>query len=1034
MNLSAPFIHRPIATALLMVAIVLLGVIGYELLPVAALPEVDSPTIQVTAQLPGADPQTVASSVATPLERQFGEIPGLVQMTSSSALGYTQITLQFSRDRTVDSAAQDVQAAINATSGQLPPNLLNPPIYRKINPADTPILLLALTSATLPLTKVSDYANSILVQKLSQMPGVGLVSLGGEQDPAIRVQVNPAQLAAAGLDLESIRTTLANSTVNQPKGTLYGGQHAFSLLTNDQLTTAGGFDDYILAYRNGAPIRIRDVGRAIVAPEDTTLAGWLGTQRAVLIAIQRQPGANVIETVDQIKKALPQLEASLPPSIKIEIVSDRTQTIRASVADIQFTLMLTIALVIAVIFLFLRKRWATVIPAIAVPLSLVGTFAVMYALGFSLDNLSLMALTIAVGFVVDDAVVMIENVVRHIEDGSTPMEAAVVGAGEIGFTILSISISLVAVFIPLFLMSGVVGLLFREFAVTVAVSITVSLVVSLTLTPMMCARLLAPEGDRPPGRVSQALERFFGWLVAIYDRALVVALRHRLVTLLVMIFTVALTLALFVVIPKGFFPQQDTGMIVGISEGAQDISPQAMMERQEAVLGVVVKDPAVASATAYIGPGGSTVTENDGRMFITLKPHSERSATADQVIARLNRALQPIQGITLYMQAAQDINVGARLSKTQYQYTLVDVDSAELNHWAPLLLKKMQGLPQLRDVASDQQSSGRTLNIEVNREAASRLGVDPALVDGILYDAFGQRHVARIYTTLNQYYVILEVDPSFQLGPNALSRIYAKSARGSMVPLSQLASVTPAVAPLAVNHQGQFPSVTLSFNLAANSTIGDAVTTIRQVATDLRLPASITTGFQGNAQAFQSSLSSTPILIVAALIAVYIILGMLYESTIHPLTIISTLPSAGLGALLTLMLFGMPLDVIGIIGIILLIGIVKKNGIMLIDFALEAQRERGLNSEDAIHEACRLRFRPILMTTLCALLAGIPLMLGTGTGSEIRQPLGYAIVGGLLVSQVLTLFTTPVVYIYMDRLSGWLSGQSRVKSSAVPAK
>jgi hydrophobe/amphiphile efflux-1 (HAE1) family protein len=1030
MNLSAPFIHRPIATALLMVAIVLLGIIGYELLPVAALPEVDSPTIQVTAQLPGADPQTMASSVATPLERQFGQIPGLAQMTSSSALGYTQITLQFSRDRTIDSAAEDVQAAINATGGQLPPNLLNPPIYRKTNPADTPILLLALTSDTLPLTKVSDYADSILVQKLSQMPGVGLVSLGGEQDPAIRVQVNPAQLAAAGLDLESVRTALANSTVNQPKGTLYGGQHAFSLLTNDQLTTASGFDDYILAYRNGAAVRVRDVGHAIVAPEDKTLAGWLGTQRAVLIAIQRQPGANVIATVDQIKKALPQLEASLPPSIKVEIVSDRTQTIRASVADIQFTLMLTIALVVAVIFLFLRKLWATVIPAIAVPISLVGTFAVMYALGFSLDNLSLMALTIAVGFVVDDAVVMIENIVRHIEGGSTPMEAAIAGAGEIGFTILSISISLVAVFIPLFLMSGVVGLLFREFAVTVAVSIAVSLVVSLTLTPMTCARLLAPEGDHHPGRVSQALERFFDWLVATYDRALVVALRHHFITLMIMIFTVVLTLVLFVVIPKGFFPQQDTGMIVGISEGAQDISPQAMMDRQEAVLGVVVKDPAVASATAYIGPGGSTVTENDGRMFITLKPQSERSASADQVIARLNRALQPVQGITLYMQAAQDINVGSRLSKTQYQYTLVDVDNAELNHWAPVLLKKMQGLPQLRDVASDQQSAGRTLKIDVNREAASRLGVDPAQVDGILYDAFGQRHVARIYTTLNQYYVILEVDPGFQLGPDALSRIYAKSTSGAMVPLNQLASVSSAVAPLAVNHQGQFPSVTLSFNLAANSTIGEAVTAIRHAAAGLHLPASIATSFQGNAQAFQSSLSSTPILILAALVAVYIILGMLYESMIHPLTIISTLPSAGLGALLTLMLFGMPLDVIGIIGIILLIGIVKKNGIMLIDFALEAQRERGLSSEDAIHEACRLRFRPILMTTLCALLAGIPLMVGTGTGSEIRQPLGYTIVGGLLVSQVLTLFTTPIVYIYMDRLSGWLSRRTRALASA----
>jgi len=1033
MNLSATFIRKPIATALLMVAIVLLGIIGYELLPVAALPDVDSPTIQVTAQLPGADPQTMASSVATQLERQFGQIPGLTQMTSSSALGYTQITLQFGRDRTVDSAAQDVQAAINATAGQLPPDLLNPPIYRKTNPADTPILLIALTSDTLPLTKVSDYANSILAQKLSQMPGVGLVSIGGEQNPAIRVQVNPAQLAAEGLDLEAVRTALANSTVNQPKGTLYGGQQAFSLLTNDQLTTASGFDNYIVAYRNGAPVRVRDVGRAVVAPEDKTLAAWLGTHPAVLIQIQRQPGANVIATVDQIKKALPQLQASLPPSIKVEIVSDRTQTIRASVTDVKFTLLLTIALVVGVIFLFLRKLWATVIPAVAVPLSLVGTLAVIYVLGFSLDNLSLMALTIAVGFVVDDAVVMIENVVRHIEGGATPMQAAVAGAGEIGFTIMSISISLIAVFIPLFFMSGVVGLLFREFAVTVAVAIVVSVVVSLSLTPMMCARLLTPEDRGGAGRVSRALERFFDGLVTVYDRALVVALRYRRITLTTMILTVCATVALYVLIPKGFFPQQDTGMIVGISEGAEDISPQGMKDRQEAVLDVVSRDPAVASATAYIGPGGSTVTENDGRMFITLKPHGQRSATADQIIARLNRALQPVQGIRLYMQAAQDINVGARLSKSQYQYTLVDVDSDELNHWAPILLEKLRGLPQITDAASDQQSAGETLKVEINRDVASRLGVNPAVVDSLLYDAFGQRHVARIYTTLNQYYVILEVDPGYQLGPNALSRIYAQSSSGTMVPLSQFAAISRSIAPLAINHQGQFPSVTLSFNLAPNSTIGGAVSAIRRTTADLHMPPSIATSFQGNAQAFQSSLSSTPILILAALVAVYIILGMLYESTIHPLTIISTLPAAGLGALLTLMLFGMPLDVIGIIGIILLIGIVKKNGIMLVDFALAGQRARGLSSEDAIHEACRLRFRPILMTTLCALLGGVPLMLGTGTGSEIRQPLGYAIVGGLLVSQLLTLFTTPVVYIYMDRLKDWLDRPSRSPSSDLAA-
>jgi hydrophobe/amphiphile efflux-1 (HAE1) family protein len=1029
-NLSAPFIRKPIATALLMVTIVLLGLLGYELLPVAALPNIDSPTIQVTAQLPGADSQTMASSVATPLERQFGQIPGLTQMTSNSALGYTQITLQFGRDRTVDSAAQDVQAAINATAGKLPANLLNPPIYRKTNPADTPILLIALTSDTLPLTKVSDYANSILAQKISQMPGVGIVGIGGEQNPAIRVQVNPAQLAAEGLDLEAVRAALAGATANQPKGTLYGGEHAFSLQTNDQLTTASGFNDYILAYRNGAPVRVRDVGRAIVAPEDTTLAGWLNTRRAVLLSVQRQPGANVIATVDQIRKALPQLQASLPPSVRVDIVSDRTQTIRASVADVQFTLLLTIALVVGVIFLFLRKLWATVIPAISVPLSLIGTFAIMYVLGYSLDNLSLMGLTVAVGFVVDDAIVMIENIVRHIEDGQTPMEAAINGSGEIGFTILSISISLIAVFIPLFLMSGVVGLLFREFAITVAVSIVVSVIVSLTLTPMMCARLLKPEGDVAPGWASRALEKFLNALVSGYDRALIVALRQRRITLTIMILTVCATAVMFVYIPKGFFPQQDTGMIVGITEGAQDISPQGMMERQQAILDVVTKDPAVASAAAYIGPGGATVTENDGRMFITLKPHGQRNATADEVIARLNQALQPIQGVTLYMQAAQDINIGARLSKTQYQYTLVDVDNAELNHWAPILLRKLQGLSQLTDVASDQQSSGRTLKIEVNRQVASRLGIDPSVVDTLLYDGFGQRHVARIYTTLNQYYVILEVDPGYQLGPNALSRIYATSASGAAVPLSQFASISQSVAPLAVNHQGQFPSVTLSFNLPPGIVIGDAVTAIKEAAADLDLPRSIATSFQGSAQAFQSSLSNTPILILAALVAVYLILGMLYESTIHPVTIISTLPSAGLGALLTLALFGRPLDVIGIIGIILLIGIVKKNGIMLVDFALEGQRVRGLSSEDAIHEACRLRFRPILMTTLCALLGGVPLMLGTGTGSEIRQPLGYAMVGGLLVSQLLTLITTPVVYIYMDRLSGWVGRRHQRRSVA----
>jgi len=1030
MNISAGFIRRPVATSLMMVAVVALGVAGYLNLPVAALPNVDFPTIQVTAQLPGADAKTTASSVATPLERQFGQIPGITSMTSSSGSGYTQVTLQFDRSRTIDSAAGDVQAAINAAGGQLPASLLTPPIFRKTNPADVPILLIALTSDTMPITKVSDYANSILAQKISQVPGVGIVGIGGLQSPSIHIQVNPAQLAAAGIDLEDVRAALTNATVDQPKGQLYGGQTAYALQTNDQLTSPKGFEDLILAYRNGAPIRVRDVGRAVAAPDDPTQAGWLNDKRSVLIAVQRQSGANVIQTVAAIKQALPQLQASLPPAIKVEIVSDRTQTIRASVADVQFTLLLTIALVVGVIAVFLRRFWATVIPAVSVPISLIGTFAVMLVLGYSLDNLSLMALTIAVGFVVDDAIVMVENIVRHMEDGAGPMQAALDGAREIGFTILSISISLIAVFIPLFLLSGVVGLLFREFAVTVAVSILVSVFVSLTLTPMMCARLLKAEDEhKKPGRVSAALERVLDGMVAAYDRALVVALRHRRITLAVMLLTVVATVGLFAIIPKGFFPQQDTGLIVGITEAAQDVSPAGIMQRQQAVLAVVRQDPAVASAIGYVGAGGATVAMNNGRMFITLKPPAERGVTADQVITRLSAALQNVQGMTLYMQAAQDINIGATVSKTQYQYTMTDVDSEELNLYAPRLLQKLQSLPQLTAVASDQQSTGRTLSLEVDRAAASRFGIDLARVDNTLYDAFGRRHVARIYTTLNQYYAILEADPAFQLGPNALARIYVRSQSGGEVPLNQIASVKTTLAPLAVNHQGQFPSVTLSFNLAPGVAIGEAVGAVQQATAGLHMPGSMATKFQGNAQAFQSALSSTPPLILAALFAVYLILGMLYESTIHPLTILSTLPSAGLGALATLMLVGRPLDVIGIIGIILLIGIVKKNGIMLVDFALQAERERGLSSEDAIHEACLLRFRPILMTTLCALFGGVPLMLGTGTGSEIRQPLGYAMVGGLLVSQVLTLFTTPVVYLYMDKLNGLIS--RRQKAAAV---
>jgi hydrophobe/amphiphile efflux-1 (HAE1) family protein len=1025
-NLSSGFIARPIATALLMVAVVALGVVSYRLLPVAALPAIDSPTFQVTAQMPGADPQTMASSVTTQLERQFGEIPGLSQMTSSSGAGFTEITLQFDRSRTVDSAAEDVQAAINATQGQLPASLLSPPIYRETNPADTPILLISLTSDVLPIMTVSDYADSVLAQKLSQVPGVGLVTVGGEQDPAIRIQLNPAQLAAMDLDFETVRTALANLTVVQPTGLLYGSQQAVALQTNDQLMTAEGFDDAIVAYRNGAPIRIRDIGRAIKAPDNTTNGGWLDGKPAILLAVFRESGANVMSTVAAIKRTLPQLRASLPPGIDVAIVSDRTQTIAASIADVRFTLLLTIALVIGVIALFLRKLWATVIPAISVPISLIGTFAVIYVLGYSLDNLSLMALTIAVGFVVDDAIVMVENIVRHIEGGASPLRAALDGAGEIGFTILSISISLIAVFIPLFLMGGVVGLLFREFAVTVAVSIVVSVLVSLTLTPMLCAKLLPAARDAKEGGISRALEAFFTWLLAVYDRALIVALKHRRITLGVMLATVAATGYLFVAIPKGFFPQQDTGLIVGISEAAPDVSPDGMKERQRAILEIAARDPAVASAVGYIGPGGPTVTENDGRVFITLKPEGQRNVTADQVIARLTTALKEVQGMRVYMQAAQDITIGSRLSKTQYQYTLTDINQNELNFYATQLMAKLQDLPELTAVASDQEAPGRTLKVQIDRAAAALFGITPATIDNTLYDAFGQRHIARIYTALNEYYVILEVNPQYQLGPNALQRIYVLSQSNTMTPLSQIASLIPSATPIVINHQGQYPSVTLSFNLAPGATIGAAVSAVQRTTADLHLPPSIATSFQGNAQAFQSSLSTTPPLILAALFAVYIILGMLYESTIHPLTILSTLPSAGLGALVTLMLVGRPLDVIGIIGIILLIGIVKKNGIMLVDVALEGQRDGGLSSEEAIHKACLLRFRPILMTTMCALFGGVPLMLGTGTGSEIRQPLGYAIVGGLLVSQLLTLFTTPVVYIYMDKLN-------RVRSRGVRA-
>jgi HAE1 family hydrophobic/amphiphilic exporter-1 len=1035
MNLSSAFIRRPVATALLMVAIVLLGSIAYELLPVAALPNVSFPTIAVTAQLPGADPRTMASSVATPLEKQFGQIPYLTQMTSTSSTGYTQITLQFALNDDINAAAQLVQTAINAAAGQLPKNMPTPPTYHETNPADAPILVLGLTSDVLPITTVDDYAESILAQKLSQVPGVGLVGIGGMQHPAIRIQFNPAQLAANGLDLEDVRAALANVSVIQPKGSLYGQSRAYTLQTTDQILKPQDWDNQIIAYRNGGPIRVRDVGSSIIGPQDETLRGWVNLHRGIVLAIQRLPGANVISTVQAIKDTLPQLERSIPPTVKVSVISDRTTTIRASVADVQFTLLLTVVLVAGVIFIFLRSLWTTVIPAIAVPVSIIGTFGVMYALGYSLDNLSLMGLSIAVGFVVDDAIVMVENIVRHIQMGERPLQAAIDGAGEIGFTILSISISLVAVFIPLLLMTGVIGRMFQEFAVTVTVAIGVSVLVSLTLTPMLSGRLLRHEDPEHQGRLSRVLEQFFDTLLAGYTRALVVALRHRRATLVVMFATVALTVGLFVIIPKGFFPGQDTGLILGITEASEDTSPAGMARIQEQVIGTVLKDPAVASVGAYIGAGGATSTENQGRVFIALKPKPQRGPITT-VIERLNRSVGSVMGVRLFMQPVQDINIGGRLTATQYQYTLADIDAGELNKWAPIIQGALGKLPQITDLASDQQSAAPQLTLEINRDTASRLGIDAAAIDAALYDAFGQRPISQLYTSLNQYFVIMEVRPDFQLGPNALQRIYIKSQTAGMVPLSELVTQHTTLAPLSVNHQGQFPSVTLSFNLKANAPLGPAVAAINQAMQSLHVPPTIQASFQGNAQAFQSSLSSTPILIVAALVAVYIILGMLYEHTIHPLTIISTLPAAGAGALLMLLLFGFGLDVMGIIGIILLIGIVKKNGIMLVDFAVEAERRQGLAPEQAIYQACLLRFRPILMTTMCALLGGVPLMLGTGTGSELRQPLGYAMVGGLVVSQALTLFTTPVVYLYMERLSRWISA-TRAQSmpeAAAPAE
>ena len=1026
-GISTPFIRFPVATSLLMAGLLLVGMVAYPQLPVAPLPEVDFPTIQVSASLPGADPATMAATVAQPLESQFALIPGVAEMTSSSQASSTQVVLQFDLGRSIDGAAADVLAAINAASGQLPKNLPSPPTYRKVNPADSPILLLGATSDTLPLTQVSDEALTKLAQAISQIGGVGQVNVGGQQTPSIRVQLDPAKLAARGLSLEDVRTPLSVTTVNSPKGTINSETRAYTIYANDQLTDAKTWNDVIIAYRDGNPVRVRDIGQAVSAPLDNTQAGWADGKRGVFLVIFKQPGANVIATVDKVMQALPHLTAGISPAIKVAVLSDRTQTIRAAVKDVQFTLLLTIALVVMVIFVFLRSLWATIIPSLTVPLALLGACALMWFAGYSLDNLSLMALTIAVGFVVDDAIVMLENITRHIEDGEEPMVAAIKGASEIGFTIVSISISLVAVLIPLLLMSGIIGRLFREFAVTLAMAILASAVIALTLTPMMASRFMKPIREVHHGRVYQASEKLFRTLADAYERSLDVALRFRFTTLMVFFATLALTIYLFIIIPKGFFPQQDTGLITGVIETAQDTSIQAMAKHMEAVGAIVLKDPAVDHMAMRMGGNGSTL--NDGMMYITLKPREERTASADAVIRRLREQTGRLEGVSLYLQSAQDVRVGGRPSRTQFQFTLQGTDIAQLNEWAPKLLDKMKAMPELRDVASDQQASGSTLTLTIDRDQAAHYGLTPDIIDATLYDAFGQRQIASYATQLSTYYVVLEVLPALQKKIATLEQIYLRSATtGGNVPLSAIAkwSTVPAQ-PLVINHQGQFPAVTISFNLASGVALGQATDAIAALEQAMNLPATITTSFQGTAQAFQASLSSVPMLILAALVVVYLILGILYESYVHPLTILSTLPSAGVGALAILLLFGFDFSLIALIGLILLIGIVKKNGIMMIDFAIAAERDQGLSSLEAIRRACLLRFRPILMTTMAALLGGVPLMLGHGTGSEIRQPLGYAMVGGLLVSQLLTLFTTPVIYLYLDAFSNWLAPRHEAK-------
>ncbi|MGA8645771.1 MAG: efflux RND transporter permease subunit [Candidatus Sulfotelmatobacter sp.] len=1085
MSPSRPFILRPVATALLMAAILLVGIVGYTQLPVSALPEVDYPTIQVLTFYPGASPTVMATTVTAPLERQFGELQGLSQMTSTSAGGTSVIVLQFNLTLNIDVAEEEVQSAINASQSLLPSILPAPPIYSKTNPADAPVLTLAITSSAMPLSQVEDLVDTRLAPKISQLSGVGLVTISGGQKPAVRIQANPAQMSSYGINMEDLRTALTQASVNAAKGNFDGPRQDYQIDANDQLVTSDDYRNVVVAYRNGAPVMLTDVAQIVNGVENNNQAAWMNQTPAVILNVQRQPGANTISVVKSIKHLLPQLKADLPTGIQVTTLTDLTTAIQASVSDVEFELLLTVGLVVLVIFLFLRSLYATIIPSVAVPLSLIGTFAAMYILGYSLDNLSLMALTISTGFVVDDAIVMIENIARYIEEGEPPMEAALKGAEQIGFTILSLTVSLIAVLIPLLFMGDVVGRLFREFAVTLAVTIVVSAVVSLTLTPMMSARILRRQPKEQQGRIYRATERAFEGMIAFYGRTLKFVLRFQTITLFVAVATLMLTIFLYIIIPKGFFPVQDTGVIQGISQAPQTIGSKAMAEKQQALAKVILDDPAVESLSSFIGADGTNTTTNSGRMSINLKPLDQRKLSASDVIRRLKSKLEQVQGIELFMQPVQNITVDDRVSRTQYQYTLEDPDADELNDWTNRFVGRLKQLPELEDVATDQQTGGLAVSLVIDRVTASRLGIAPTTIDNTLYDAFGQRQISTMYTQVNQYHVVLESQPQFQLDPNKLNHLYIQSnasagasgagasssfassgsssagsnaltasalftpsantlappanalsptassiasngansagatssAVSNAVPLSAFSHFEKTTEALSINHQGQFPAITVSFNLAPNAALGEAITAVDKAQKDMHMPPSLQAGFEGTAASFTNSLSNEPLLILAALVTVYIVLGVLYESFIHPITILSTLPSAGVGAFLALILFHQDLSVVAIIGIVLLIGIVKKNGIMMVDFALEGERKHGKNATDAIYEACLLRFRPIMMTTMAALLGGLPLALGTGFGSELRRPLGIAMVGGLLLSQALTLYTTPVIYIFFDNLA-----------------